>query len=172
MPSIPTTSEYAPFYATYIDKVGTEPVLDLLKNQLPQTLSLFEKLEERDFEYRYAKGKWTVAEVLLHMIDTEMVMLNRALYISRNDPTSLPGMDQELFVNNAHIAEIKPAALLNAYNAVRHTTLAMARLITPDQYLLVGNAWKYPVSVRALFYIIAGHEQHHMGILKKKYLHK
>lgn len=172
MPSIPTTAEYAPFYGNYIDKVGTLPVLDLLRSQLPKSLSLFRNLKTKDFDRRYAPGKWTVSEVILHIIDTEVVMLVRALYIARQDPNPLPNMDQDLFVKNGHAGSIDPEYLIDAYEAVRHTTLALARLITPDQYLLMGQASKYKFSVRALFYIIAGHEQHHLEILKDKYLSK
>ena len=172
MLSIPTTSEYAPFYSTYIEKVGTGHVLELLESQLHKTRALFEGLSEKSWGFRYAKGKWTIAEVLMHIIETEMVMLNRALRISRKDPEPLAGMDQEHFIQHAHTDEIAPQNLINAYVAVRRTSLAMAHLITPEQYMNTGIAWKYSVSVRALFYIIAGHEQHHLQILDEKYLGK
>ena len=85
MLSIPTTSEYAPFYQNYIQKVGTAPVLELLENQIHTTVSYFHGLTEEDFSYRYAPGKWSVAEVLGHMVDTEWIMATRALRISRRE---------------------------------------------------------------------------------------
>lgn len=170
MLSIPTTSEYPEYYASYIAKLGTEPLLDQLKNQLPKTIEFLRGLREEDFQFRYAPGKWTLAEVVIHMIDTEMVMLNRALFISRKSPEHLPSMEQDLFVQNSHAKELEPSSLISGFESARQMTLALSKLITPEQFLNSGHVWKYQVSVRALFYIIAGHEQHHLHILKERYM--
>ncbi|MCI4671468.1 MAG: DinB family protein [Bacteroidia bacterium] len=169
MLSIPTTSEYAPYYGSYIEYVGTEPVLDLLKMQLPETLGMFRALSKKEFKHRYHPSKWSVAEVLAHMIDTELVMASRAFRIARKEINPLPGFDQNAFIENGSIEEFDPECLIKGFEAVRHSTLSLAHLITPDQYLLVGTASGFKVSVRALYYIIAGHELHHTKILRDKY---
>jgi hypothetical protein len=170
MLSIPTTNEYPPYYQSYVENVGARAVPDLLETQLNQSLSFFKELKEEDFAYRYHPSKWSVAEVLGHIIDTEWIMACRALKISRGEKQALPGFDQDEYVAQGHFNEVDPEWLIKAFKGVRKASIGLCHIITPDQYLEMGTASEKRVSVRALFYIIAGHEIHHMKVLSEKYI--
>ncbi|MEO0896890.1 MAG: DinB family protein [Bacteroidota bacterium] len=169
MLSIPTASEYAPFYEKYVTRVGTESVLDLLEKNGQDTCKLIRSLTDEQLNHRYGPDKWSVKEVFVHIIDTEWVMAYRALRIGRGDTTPLPGFDQNTFVENLVTDFIGQEEIVKSFEAVRRASLSMAHLITPDQFLNKGMASNQPVSSRALFYIMAGHEIHHLSILAERY---
>ena len=122
--------------------------------------------------YRYAPGKWSIAELLLHIIDAERVFQYRALRIGRGDRTDLPGFDQDLFVNNSEAAHRTLDSLREEYNAVRLSSLLLFQSFTKVQLLSEGSADGQGVSVRALGFMICGHQKHHEEILKSRYLQK
>lgn len=165
----PDHEEYSTFYAGYVNLVPSGDVKDVLQVQLNETLGLLEGLTESKQAFRYAEGKWSIAEVLGHIIDTERVMSYRLLRIARGDTTPLAGFDQDAFVQGGGFDHIPFVELLREYEAVRRSTIAMLHNLSVEALALVGNANGNPVSARALSYIIAGHERHHMNVLKERY---
>ncbi len=166
----PETNEYAPFYEGYIKKViGNDPFSNL-ENQYQEIQSLLQSLPEVEANYAYSEGKWAVKEVLGHMIDTERIMGYRALCISRKEKQSLPGFEQDDYVREANFKERTITSLLEDYRTVRKSTINLFKNFTENMYNQRGMANDKEVTVLALLYIIAGHEMHHLKILKEKYL--
>lgn len=165
----PTTDEYDPYYAAYVTAVPEGDVLVSLERQGDETLTLLTGLSGERWQFRYAPGKWSVAEVLGHLCDTERVLSHRALRFARADPTPLPGFEQDDYVAAGLFDRRDPAGLLAEYRAVRSATLTLFANLPDDAPIRRGVANEVSVSVRALVYIIAGHERHHVGILKERY---
>lgn len=165
----PEPTEYGTFHLTYISKVPDGDVLAHLEQQKKNTTELFINLSEAKANYAYADGKWTMKEILGHLIDQERIFGYRALAFSR-EPVELPGYDQDLYVLNAGANGRSMADLVTEYRALREANLCLFRTFTHQQLLRKGRASGYSISVRAAIYIIAGHELHHLGIIKEKYL--
>jgi hypothetical protein len=166
----PETSEYAPYYGRYVSLVTTDDILAALRQQISRTTATFSKISEGHGNYSYAPDKWTVKQVLGHMIDVERIMSYRALSIARGDQTPLPGFEQDDYVASAGFNEISIAALLEELAAVRNATVLLFQQLNADAWGRQGIASNNKVSVRALAYIIAGHELHHLQVLNEKYL--
>ncbi|MBZ0113937.1 MAG: DinB family protein [Thermoanaerobaculia bacterium] len=165
----PEKNEFHEFYQTY---VGIVPAGDALATLVEQERDLSERLGRLDAagaSSRYAPGKWSVKEVLGHIIDTERVFTYRALTIGRGDSQPLPGMDQDLFAAGSNVADRDLAEILEEYQAVRRATLTLFRSYDEPILARVGNASGFAVTVRALVFIVAGHERHHLGVLAEKY---
>jgi hypothetical protein len=163
---LPTAADYAPFFGRYVTLVNSEDIVGHLAEQLPLTIALLRSLEP---ERRYSPGKWSVKQVLGHMIDTERVMAYRALRISRGDTTPLPGFDQDVLVNGARFDEQPMEELIEEFECVRKSTVMQLRGVTGEMWDRVGTASDHPISARALAYIIGGHELYHVGLLEKLY---
>ncbi|MBR9921994.1 MAG: DinB family protein [Bacteroidetes bacterium] len=166
----PKPEESAAYYHTYINLVlGEDPVahLDTAGREI---LRFLESIPAAKWDYRYAPGKWTIKEVVMHMIDTERVFAYRALRFGRNDLTELPGFDQDLFVSNAGANNRSAPSLIKEYQHVRDTTMQLLKHLPSEAWQRSGVASGHPVSVRALAYMIGGHELHHLRILKERYL--
>jgi uncharacterized damage-inducible protein DinB len=166
----PQPNEYAPYYDRYISLVKSHDVVGELEEQRRQTLLLLSGRSEEDGDLRYAPGKWSVKEVLGHMNDTERIMSYRALRIARGDATPIEGYEQDDYVRNGPSARLALADLIEDYIAVRRATVSLFRNLDDAAWTRRGVANKNEVTVRALAYIIAGHELHHRGILEEKYL--
>ena len=162
--------EYGAFYSRYIDKSKGANLLDILDDSRKKLKKLLQRLSEEQAEFRYADGKWSVKEVVGHMTDTERIMNYRALTFARGDSHELPGFDQNSYVEAANFSDLPLANLLAAYNAVRSSTIALFSSFTDDMLLAKGSASGSEFSVRALGFVIAGHEIHHLEILREKYL--
>jgi uncharacterized damage-inducible protein DinB len=121
-------------------------------------------------DYRYAEGKWTIKDILQHLIDAERVFAYRALRFSRNDATELPGYDQDLYVDNAYANKRHMKDLLTELSTVRHSTMQLFGSFSEEQLLKRGMASGYNVSVRALGFMIIGHQNHHMKVFRERYL--
>ena len=165
----PDVSEHAPYYTRYVDLVADGDILGTLAGQIRGTLAALRRVSEADSLKRYAAGKWSMREVLGHMIDTERIFACRALRFARNDATALPGFEQDDYIPAAQFDRRPWADLLEEFAAVRQSNLLMLRGLTSEAWLRQGVASGNPVSVRALAYIIAGHELHHMRVLREKY---
>ena len=165
----PEPGEYAPFYETYVSKVQGGDVMSQLESQRLQTAQLFAASSERDGNFRYAPGKWTIKEVVGHLSDSERIFSYRALRIARGDQTPLPGFEQDDYVKNGNFAEQSVADLVAEFGSVRAATLALFRSLNAEAWSRRGTASEKPVTVRALAFIIAGHELHHREILKERY---
>lgn len=166
----PDSTEYAPYYGKYVSLVPDGPIVATLGNQIETTLDLLRGLSETQGDSRYAPGKWTIKELVGHVIDAERIFAYRALRIARNDKTPLPGFEQDDFVAGANFNAIPLAELTDELAAVRESNLRMFRHLTDDAWLRRGTASDNEVSARALAYIIAGHELYHLDILKTRYL--
>ena len=167
----PEASEYQPFHEAYISQVpvGADP-REVLRRQAFEVQAAFSLLSEEQAATAYAPGKWTIKQMLLHMIDTERVFGYRALRFARADAQALPGFDQDEYVANSNAGERPMSSLLLEYAAVRAGTLALFDSLTADQIDRVGQANDAPVSVRALLFIVPGHERHHLNIFRERYL--
>ena len=164
----PESNEYAPYYDKYISLVAEGDILVTLQNQLPVTLALLAR-PESDGEFRYAPGKWSVKESLGHVIDAERVFSYRALRISRNDKTPLAGFEQDDYVKYGPFARCTLASLVDELALVRKATVSLFRALDEAAWTRRGVASNNEVTVRALAYMIAGHELHHRRIFQEKY---
>jgi uncharacterized damage-inducible protein DinB len=165
----PQPDEYPPFAAVYIGHVETTDVLGLLTELRDSTYQLFSNMSEEQAKHAYAPGKWTLKQVLGHMIDTERTFAYRAFVFSRNN-IELPGFDQDIYVNNTDFNSQSIQDLASEFKALREGNLFMYKAFTDEQLLRKGVASGYPVSVRALVYMIAGHELHHLKLIRERYL--
>jgi uncharacterized damage-inducible protein DinB len=161
--------EYPPYAAKYVNLVGNGPIIEILEYLQQTTHHFFTRMDPDKGKYAYAEGKWTVKQVLGHMIDTERVFAYRALVFAR-DPLALPGFDQDAWMVNTNFNERTLEDLANEFNAVRETTLYFLKTVTEEQSTQKGTASGFPVSVRGLAYMVAGHELHHLKLLKELYL--
>lgn len=157
------------YYSTYINLV---PDVDL-KTALDESLQALNALDAAALEplgnYAYGPGKWTLKNVLQHITDTERVFSFRALMFARKDTQVPPGMDQDDYANNAGIDDRSVAAILAELKAVRNATIMQFSNFSAEALLRVGMSWKTPLSVLALGFAIAGHQAHHLNILREKY---
>ncbi len=165
----PDASEYAPFLGTYVAEVPEGDVLEILEEQGHGTQRLLAGLSETEGLHRYAPGKWSVKEVVGHLMDSERVFAYRALRFARADATALPGFDEQAWVPAGHFDARPLAALAAELDQVRRGTLALFRSFDPDTLARRGTANNHEISVRALAYVIAGHERHHLRILRERY---
>ena len=165
----PEAGEYAEHYATYISKVPGTNVLGILESQRLHMSQLFAGRSERDGNFRYAPGKWTIKEVLGHITDTERIFTYRALRIARGDQTPLPGFEQDDFVKNGGFAARTLADLVEEFAAVRGASVALFRSFDDQAWSRRGVASQKQVTVRALGFITAGHQIHHRMILEEQY---
>lgn len=166
----PGTDEFAPHYATYITKVTEPDVTAALIAQRNSTAALLAGLSESQAAHRYAPGKWTLREVIGHLSDAERIFSYRALRIARGDQTPLPGFDENTYVPGGNFERRSLKSVAAEFASVRDATLSMLEGLTPEALALRGTASEKPVSARALIYIIAGHEKHHMAVLRERYL--
>jgi hypothetical protein len=165
----PEPTEYVPYFGKYISLVVGADILKTLQEQADQGPALFSSIGEEKGDYRYAPGKWSVKEVLGHVIDTERIFAYRALRISRNDRTPMEGFEQDDYVRYGPFQNCRVAELAQEFACVRHSSLYLFRNLEPAAWQRCGIANKGEVSVRALAYMIAGHELHHRKILKELY---
>ena len=168
--SKPEHGEFAPFYQTYINKVPDGPFLELLRRQGNDLTSDLEALPRERWDYRYQSDKWSIRQVVQHIIDTERVMAYRLLRVSRGDATPLPSFDQNDLLEGIVVKNRRALDILEEFKALRESNIYLISSIEPKAWLRVGHASHAPISARALAYIIAGHAIHHHIILKEKYL--
>jgi hypothetical protein len=164
----PESNEYAPYYGKYVSLVPQGDILITLEKQAPETAELLAR-PEADGDFRYAPGKWSVKESLGHVIDAERVFAYRALRIARNDKTPLPGFEQDDYVKYGPFDQCTLTALVEEFTAVRKSTVLMFRALDEAAWTRRGTASNNEVTVRALAYMIAGHELHHRRIFQDKY---
>lgn len=170
LPQRPARSEYADFYSGYVDQVPDGDVLEVLEEQLQASLDLFSSLAPDTIDHRYAPEKWTIREVLGHVIDAERIFAYRALRFARGDATPLPGMDQEEFMAGADFSSRPMESLVDEYRHLRLANLALFRSFDDEVMDRTGEASGCRFTVRALVYIVAGHERHHVRLLREWYL--
>ncbi|MGG4488001.1 DinB family protein [Metabacillus idriensis] len=166
----PEQNEYAAYYEGYIRMIPEGNLEQILKEQVKDTLYLLNHLSETEGEFRYADGKWSIKEVIGHIVDTERIMAYRLLSIARGDAAQLPGYDENAYVAQADFNGEKMEDLLQNLFVVREGTLLLLKSLKEKDWMRWGTANQLDVTVRAIACIIAGHELHHRKILKERYL--
>lgn len=162
--------EYAPYYAGYVQVLENVHLIEELEICVHEFIRFVQNIPMDKFDYRYAEGKWTIKDIIQHLIDSERVFSYRALRISRNDKTPLPGFEENDYVDNTDANSRSIQDLLTEMAVVRQSTLSLFKSFSQDQLLRTGIASEKEVSVRALGFIIIGHQKHHMKVFQERYL--
>jgi uncharacterized damage-inducible protein DinB len=165
----PQADEAAPFYHGYIARVTDDDLGAQLEQQIHQVEQLFENVTDSAALARYAEGKWSIKEILGHLIDTERIFSYRLLRIARGDTTPLSGFDENAYVPEGRFDERPLPMLLAELRAVRLSTIALIEGLPEESWARRGSANGKPISARALAYIIVGHLAHHLGTLRERY---
>ena len=165
----PQADEYPVFYKGYIDTVKDD-VLAELEHQIESFTTLLKGIPLEKSGFSYAEGKWTIVELLGHILDTERIMAYRALRIARNDSTPLPGFEENDYVANAHFADRSLDSMREEFEHLRKANLFLIKSFNETEFSRVGISNDKPISVKALVFIIAGHLNHHIRILNERYL--
>lgn len=166
----PGSDEYNAYYGLYVGHVPDGDIFNILNTELGKAHELLDPLCDEDGEFRYAPGKWSLKEVLGHVIDTERVFGFRALSMARSDPAALPGMDQDHYAENCNAHGRPMADLLAEFDLIRRSTIALFKSFDDEMTQRRGMASGFEFSVRSFAWIIAGHEIHHRKVLAERYL--
>lgn len=162
--------EYNPYYKSYVDTLGEGELLLSLIDGLSEMENVMSKMPESKLSFSYDKGKWTVAEVFMHLIDTERIFQYRAIRFYRKDTTPLPGFDQDNYILECGASTKTKASILEEYVAVRNSSIALFQSFKEEFLHRSGIGSDSVMSVRALGFIISGHQKHHLNIIKERYL--
>lgn len=162
--------EYSEYYGYYIKLNPAESILEGLENQMNETISFFNSITAEKLDYQYEKGKWTPKDILQHIIDTERIFTYRALCFSRNDKTQLPGYDENDFATKANASNRAIIDLIEEYKLVKQATIMLFKSFDLEMLQQIGVANHTEISVRAIGYILPGHEIHHLNVIKERYL--
>ena len=163
-------NEYSDFNATYVEAAGNIEMIEELEISLHDFIRFVQNIPMDKFDYSYAEGKWTIKDIIQHMIDTERIFGYRALRISRNDKTPLPGFEENDYVANTNANDRGIQDLLAEFSAVRHSTLFLFKSFSEQQLKRIGTASNTEISVRAIGFIIIGHQKHHQKVFQERYL--
>jgi uncharacterized damage-inducible protein DinB len=166
----PETNEFDPYYGTYISLVADEDILPFLDAQPGGLRTRLSDVPEEKGSFAYAEGKWTIKEVLSHLIDGERIFAYRILRISRGDETAIEGFEQDGYIENSNANNRSFSDLLDEFELQRRSNMLLLYNLSDESSQRMGTASEKPVSARALTYIMAGHIQHHMNILGARYL--
>ena len=167
----PLPGEYNPYFQGYIDLVPEGDFMEVLKVNTQAAVSYFEQIPAGKHNYKYGEDKWTIKQVLMHIIDVERVMAYRALVAARGDnKTLLYSMDDHLYMTNVNVDNRSMNDMLGEFKAVRYATEELFETITDEQSIFQANAINFPITARALGYIIAGHMLHHIKVIERHYL--
>ena len=166
----PESTEYAHFYSTYVELVDKTNIINTLNNQMHEVFTLMNSIPGDKAYFKYAPDKWTIPEIWTHLMDAERIFAYRALRIARGDNNPLLGYDHNAYVPMSGAGQRSRASIISEYKALRESTLQLFQNFSEEAWTRRGEASGYTVSTRALAYIIAGHEKHHVAILKERYL--
>lgn len=163
--------EFNPYYGRYIDFVpANETLLEGLHSGMKEAINFFKNIEATKLNYRYAEGKWTPKEILIHLIDTERIFAYRALRFARKDNTPLKGYEQDDYIRPSKAYSRTVGSLLEEYKSVREATLTLFKSMDEEMLKCTGEASDSELSVRAAGFIIAGHDRSHIALIKERYL--
>lgn len=166
----PADNDFAPYYKGYIEKIKGDDILNILLIQTKECQNILNSFPENKGNYSYAEGKWTVKQVIGHMMDTERVFTYRALCIARAEKQPLPGFEQNDYVNKGNFNSRNLFDLVYELRLLRESNLLLFRSFDDEMLKRRGTASGYEVTVNALLFMIAGHMQHHLDILKERYI--
>jgi hypothetical protein len=170
MITAPELTEAAEYYHGYIKQAGEADILGQMKNQPGELLGLLQGISEERSLFRYAPDKWSLREVLGHINDTERVFAFRALWFARGFESSLPGFDQDVGAEGAGADQRSWSSLIEEFQAIRASTVELFRPLSAEAWMRRGVASGNPFTVRALAYIIVGHVNHHLQVVRARYL--
>jgi hypothetical protein len=166
----PNKNEYAAYYETYVSLVEESDIVSAMRNQADELREIFSQMSDEQGLYRYEKGKWSIKELLGHLIDGERVFAYRALRFARADKTELAGFDQDPYIENANFDAVKLQDLLEELLSLITANTLFFNNLDDEMWSRTGVASENEISVRALAYIMVGHIRHHVKILKERYL--
>ena len=166
----PQPDEYSEYYGTYVKRVPAGDVRETLARQGDETLKLLRSIDEERAGSRYAEGKWSVKELVGHVLDCERIFAYRALAFARGEPGALPGFEQDDYNEVAGFDGRPFASIIDEFAQARASHLALFRSFTPEAAERRGIASGAPFSVRALVHVVCGHERHHVDVLRERYL--
>lgn len=166
----PEKNEYAEYYEAYVSLVDETDIVTALESQITDLQNLFAVIPEEQGSYAYAEGKWSIKQLVGHLIDGERIFSYRALRFARSDQTPLESFDQDFYTENADFNSVKLADLVEELILLRKANVLFFKNLLPEDWNRTGIASNSEVSVRALAYIIGGHLRHHLRILKERYL--
>src|SRR5689334_7696031 len=166
----PTPTEYAPYYEDYVSQVSESDIMPVLRSQMDELDVLLARVEPAQETHRYAEGKWSIREMIGHLIDGERVFGYRTFCIARGEQQNLPGFDQNDYMVTAPYDRIELEDLLSELRLIRLGNIAMLRTLDEEAWSRAGHANGNQVTVRALAFIMAGHVRHHMNVLRERYL--
>jgi hypothetical protein len=166
----PDESEYLTYYHRYVTLVPEGDIVVILSKQAEATLALLRGLSESQGGFRYAHGKWSIKELVAHVSDAERIFADRALRFARADPTPLPGFDENDYVRHGSFDRFPLTEIVSGFESVRRSTISLFKLMSSEAVTRCGKANNAEISVRALAYVIAGHELHHLNVLRTRYL--
>jgi hypothetical protein len=168
--SKPDPTEYVSYFGKYISLVPGDDIVVTLGDQIEKTRAFLSDLSESQGELRYAPGKWSIKEVIGHLIDSERIFAYRALRFARNDQTPLSGFDENNYIANSNFDLRRLADLTDEFEVVRKANLHLLKNMDNEAWMRRGTANNNEISVRAMAYVIAGHELHHLDIIRSRYL--
>jgi uncharacterized damage-inducible protein DinB len=163
-------NEYSEFNATYIKALNNVNLIEELEISLHDFIKFVQNIPMDKFDYRYAEGKWTIKDIIQHIIDAERIFAYRALRISRKDQTPLPGFEENDYVDNTNAISRSIQELLTEFSAVRHSNLLLFKSFSEEQLTRLGTSSNHTISVRALGFLIIGHQKHHQKVFQERYL--
>lgn len=166
----PLLDECAPYYHSYINEAPGDDALAALQSTLESTTTFLGEIPLQKWDFRYAPGKWSLKESFIHLLDAERIFAYRALRISRNDQTPLPGFNQDEYIPYYHADQRSSQSIIDEYRSIRQATITLFQNLDADSINRRGIASGNSITVRALAYIILGHEQHHLKLAREKYL--
>ena len=166
----PEVNEFAPYYQRYIDLITTDDIFSFFKQQAEEILALFTNLSEDQASFRYTEGKWTIKEVLAHIVDSERIFGYRVLAISRGEKNPLPGFAENDYVRNGKYENRSLKSLLAEYSHLNSANLELFKSLDEEMLSQKGTASGKEVTARAILFVTIGHEKHHLEIIKSRYL--
>lgn len=165
----PNEGEYPVFYKGYIDTLKDEPLIETLEVERDKALAVLRSIPEDKSDHQYAEGKWTIKQVIIHIIDTELIFIYRALAIARGEKQGLPGFNQEEYMSNVDPGKSTLERLINLFDSLRSTVIAMLKMLRKEDMKRVGTASGYEIQPKTIGYFIAGHCKYHIQILQERY---
>lgn len=166
----PASNDYAAYYTPYVNQVQGDHITEVIDRYAAPIMEFVRNIPDAKADYRYADGKWTVKELLLHMIDAERIFAYRALRIARKDQTPLPGFEENAYAMASGADKRTLQSLKDEFTAVRASTDLLLRSFDEGQLAATGTASNNPVSVNAIAFIIFGHILHHQQVMQERYL--
>ena len=166
----PEKGDYPEYFETYFQNIKDENPIELMVSQKKELLNLLSTTNENEANYSYTDGKWSIKEVLGHLIDSERVFCYRAVAIARGETQPLPGFEQDDYVNGGNFNSRELTDLIDEYQKIRDASIPLFKSFDETDYNKRGIANNNPLTVRAVLFLIPGHEKHHINILKERYL--